>query len=199
AFANFGELLRYLRRRAQLTQRDLAIAVGYSDTQISRLEQNQRLPDPATLAALFVPALGLEHAPEWVAPLLGLAAAARRAHSASPGEATTTARQPETVTHSLPQATQPLPISQTVPGPLLATKLYAPRARADLVPRPRLTARLAAGVRGPLTLITAPAGFGKTTLLAEWLDHQRLEARDLRPVGEAPSQTSNPQPHTPPH
>ena len=50
-FATFGELLRFLRRKAGLTQRELAIAVGYSESQISRLEKNERAPDEATLAA----------------------------------------------------------------------------------------------------------------------------------------------------
>ena len=50
----FGDLLRYLRQRAQLTQRDLALAVGYSVSQISRLEHNERLPDEVTLLAVFV-------------------------------------------------------------------------------------------------------------------------------------------------
>jgi LuxR family maltose regulon positive regulatory protein len=55
--------------------------------------------------------------------------------------------------------------------PLLATKLHAPRWRAGLVSRPRLIAALDRGAngRGKLTLISAPAGFGKSTLLAEWL------------------------------
>jgi LuxR family maltose regulon positive regulatory protein len=53
--------------------------------------------------------------------------------------------------------------------PLLTTKLYAPRVRRELVPRPRLTEQLDAGLRRRLTLISAPAGFGKTTLVAEWL------------------------------
>jgi LuxR family maltose regulon positive regulatory protein len=52
---------------------------------------------------------------------------------------------------------------------LLATKLYIPAPRPDRVPRPRLTARLEAGAAGPLTLISAPAGFGKSTLLSEWI------------------------------
>jgi len=56
SFADFGSL-RMLRRRARLTQRDLGIAVGYSEAQISRLEQHKRLPDPAVVAALFLPAL----------------------------------------------------------------------------------------------------------------------------------------------
>jgi LuxR family transcriptional regulator, maltose regulon positive regulatory protein len=53
-------------------------------------------------------------------------------------------------------------------GPLLETKLYIPWGRPALVPRPRLTARLEQGAKGKLTLISAPAGFGKTTLLADW-------------------------------
>jgi TolB-like protein/Tfp pilus assembly protein PilF/DNA-binding XRE family transcriptional regulator len=56
----FGELLRYLRRRAGLTQTELSIAVGYSDAQISRLEQNVRLPNIATLQARFLPVLRLK-------------------------------------------------------------------------------------------------------------------------------------------
>ena len=63
-FSTFGELLRHLRRQARLTQRELAIAVGYSDTQISRIEQNQRVPDAATISALFVPALYIEDEPK---------------------------------------------------------------------------------------------------------------------------------------
>jgi predicted ATPase/DNA-binding XRE family transcriptional regulator len=76
-FSIFGDLLKYLRKREELTQRELAIQVGYSDTQISRLEQNQRVPDAATLTALFVPALHLEHEPQWVERLLELAQQAR--------------------------------------------------------------------------------------------------------------------------
>jgi len=76
-FSTFGDLLKYLRKREELTQRELAIQVGYSDTQISRIEQNQHVPDVATLRALFVPALHLEHAPQWVTRLLELAKRAR--------------------------------------------------------------------------------------------------------------------------
>jgi LuxR family maltose regulon positive regulatory protein len=53
--------------------------------------------------------------------------------------------------------------------PLLETKLYLPRPRRRLVPRPRLTERLNRGTESTLTLVSAPAGFGKTTLLAGWL------------------------------
>jgi LuxR family maltose regulon positive regulatory protein len=54
-------------------------------------------------------------------------------------------------------------------SPLLETKFYVPRLRRGLVARPRLSERLGRGVESKLTLISAPAGFGKTTLLAEWL------------------------------
>ena len=53
-------------------------------------------------------------------------------------------------------------------GPLLRTKTSIPPTRPGFVRRPRLTARINAGVKGPLTLLSAPAGFGKTQLLAEW-------------------------------
>ena len=54
--------------------------------------------------------------------------------------------------------------------PLLATKLHIPPLRRSLVPRPRLIERLNEGLRRTpgMTLISAPAGFGKTTLLSEW-------------------------------
>src|SRR3712207_5017379 len=51
---------------------------------------------------------------------------------------------------------------------LMATKLYVPSPRRKLVPRRRLIERLEEGTRGKVTLVSAPAGFGKTTLLGEW-------------------------------
>ena len=75
-------------------------------------------------------------------------------------------------------------------GPLLVTKLHIPPLRPELVPRPRLVERLnhalapgisqvdgasAGGFARKLTLVSAPAGFGKTTLLSQWL-HGRLAA-----------------------
>ena len=77
-FTTFGDLLRFLRRRVGLTQTELALTVGYGHTQISRLEQNLRLPDIPTIEARFVPALGLEEEPKVVARLLDLAANIRR-------------------------------------------------------------------------------------------------------------------------
>ncbi len=54
-------------------------------------------------------------------------------------------------------------------GPLLETKLHVPRLRRGLVARSRLSQRLSRGTESTLTLVSAPAGFGKTTLLTEWL------------------------------
>jgi LuxR family maltose regulon positive regulatory protein len=54
-------------------------------------------------------------------------------------------------------------------APLLTTKLHIPPIRPESVSRPRLTERLNEGVTRKLTLVSAPAGFGKTTLVTEWL------------------------------
>jgi LuxR family maltose regulon positive regulatory protein len=51
---------------------------------------------------------------------------------------------------------------------LLATKLHAPRPRPGFLARPRLLERLSQGTAGALTLVCAPAGFGKTSLLGDW-------------------------------
>jgi len=53
--------------------------------------------------------------------------------------------------------------------PILATKLYIPPPRPNMVLRPRLSERLNKGLQRQLTLISAPAGFGKTTLVSEWV------------------------------
>ncbi len=55
--------------------------------------------------------------------------------------------------------------------PLLVTKLYAPHRRPDLVSRRRLLAQLDVGLQQQcrLTLISAPAGYGKTTLVSSWI------------------------------
>ena len=57
----------------------------------------------------------------------------------------------------------------TVSTPLLKTKLYVPATRPGLVARPRLIERLEQNVNRKLTLVSAPAGYGKTTLISEWI------------------------------
>jgi LuxR family maltose regulon positive regulatory protein len=60
--------------------------------------------------------------------------------------------------------------------PVLATKLHAPRVRHGLVQRARLTERLRRGAASKLTLVSAPPGFGKTTLVTDWLAARDPEA-----------------------
>lgn len=87
SLATFGDVLNYLRRRARLTQSELAIAVGYSREQITKLENNQRRPDLAALKALFVPALDLDERPDLVERFLQLAAVTRAAKADQRDEA----------------------------------------------------------------------------------------------------------------
>jgi LuxR family transcriptional regulator, maltose regulon positive regulatory protein len=60
----------------------------------------------------------------------------------------------------------------SVPVTLLQTKLYIPPFRLSIVPRPQLIERLNRGLQlgRDLTLVSAPAGFGKTTCIVEWLE-----------------------------
>jgi LuxR family maltose regulon positive regulatory protein len=58
---------------------------------------------------------------------------------------------------------------QATATPLLTTKFYVPPFRPETVSRPRLVEQVNAGLFRKLTLISAPAGFGKTTLLSEWV------------------------------
>ncbi len=69
------------------------------------------------------------------------------------------------------------PTHSVVDLSLIATKLYLPKWRPGLVSRPDLVARLSQGTGRKLTLVSAPAGFGKTTLLAEWLAAAPVSAR----------------------
>lgn len=57
--------------------------------------------------------------------------------------------------------------------PIIATKLYVPPPRPQVVERPRLMEQLNAGLHRKLTLISASAGFGKTTLISEWIHQKR--------------------------
>ena len=76
--------------------------------------------------------------------------------------------------------------------PLLQTKLYIPPSRPELVSRPRLIERLNTGLHRKLTLISAPAGFGKTTLLSEWT---RSTEHGVRSKGHAGTISVTPYSH----
>src|SRR5260370_27846538 len=68
--------------------------------------------------------------------------------------------------------------SMLIQSQLLATKFFVPVASGTMISRPRFTALLDESLKRPLTLVSAPAGFGKTTLLATWA--QSLPASKLR-------------------
>jgi predicted ATPase len=151
SFVYFGDLLRYLRERAELSQRELALQVGYHYSYMSRIEKNERIPDPATLMARFVPALGLEDQPQWTEQLLRLAGDREPGGHRRKGEGRTgTAAQPATLLPILESPLTPLPLSLT---PLLGRERDV-EALSRLITRP--------GVR--LVTLIGPPGVGKTRL-----------------------------------
>ncbi|CAN5829927.1 LuxR C-terminal-related transcriptional regulator [soil metagenome] len=80
-----------------------------------------------------------------------------------PEHAPDAAPQPTSVHESAPSARPPYPL------PLLIPKLHLPRLHTDLVMRPRLLRQLDSALTRRLTLVIAPAGFGKTTLVRQWI------------------------------
>lgn len=74
---------------------------------------------------------------------------------------------------------------------LLATKFYVPVPYLDLVERPRLIQRLETGLRGKLILVSAPAGFGKTTLVASWINRLQPPDRNKRAAWLSLDETDN--------
>ena len=67
----------------------------------------------------------------------------------------------------------------SIASTLVTTKFFAPRLRGASVPRPRLLALMDAGAEAALTLVSAPAGFGKTTVLSSWLARAATEPRTM--------------------
>jgi LuxR family maltose regulon positive regulatory protein len=66
-----------------------------------------------------------------------------------------------------------------MPDALVMTKVRVPRTRTELVPRPRLREALVRYEERRLTLVSAPAGFGKTTLLGEWFEDHAGDGRSV--------------------
>ncbi|MCS7055230.1 MAG: helix-turn-helix domain-containing protein [Thermoflexales bacterium] len=137
----FGEYLRYLRRRARLTQRELGTAVGYSEAHIARLENNQRMPDPAVVSAQFVEALGLKDDPEAAQQLIRLAEAARGMRYSHRAGASSIKNAPPTN---------------------LRTQLTSFVGRAEEIAEIK---QLLSGTR--LLTLTGPGGVGKTRLAVQ--------------------------------
>ena len=152
SFNNFGELLRYLRERAELSQRELALQVGYHYSYMSRVEKNERLPDTATLMARFVPALGLEDDPRWTERLLRLAASEEK--TMAPRKSGLSAAVPSTKTDSALSLLES-PLSQF---PLSLTPLLGREKEVETITK--LLMRF--DVR--LVTLVGPPGVGKTRL-----------------------------------
>jgi predicted ATPase/DNA-binding XRE family transcriptional regulator len=151
----FGAALRFLRKRARLTQDELGRAVGYSREQIARLENSSRLPDLAVIAALFVPALLLEQERALVEQFLSLAGQTRHDQQLTITHTKQTRIQLVRETISTPPHTPPAPLL-----PLLGRLAELDDLLARL-PSARL-----------ITIIGAP-GIGKTRLALE-LAHAAL-------------------------
>jgi predicted ATPase len=148
----FGDLLKQLRRQAYMTQRDLALATGYSVGQICRFEQNQRVPDLPTLTARFVPALAQYTDAATSERLLALARTARAARQGRqrPAHPASMPHLEHRAEYASDSALPNLPIPAT---PLLGRANELARARALMQ---QAEVRL-------LTLTGAP-GIGKTRL-----------------------------------
>ncbi|MCX6045077.1 MAG: tetratricopeptide repeat protein [Chloroflexi bacterium] len=142
----FGNLLKQLRKRAGMTQGDLAAAVGYSVSFVCALEQNRRLPDIETVLHFFIPALGLQEEPHLAKRLVESAA---RARGERPPVAITIKRKTQVVI--TPEIVQP------------ATHL--PEPSTELVGREQEVRSLCRRLQnhsGRLLTLVGPPGIGKT-------------------------------------
>jgi transcriptional regulator with XRE-family HTH domain len=100
-FERFGSALRFYRKRARLTQDELARAVGYGREQIGHLESGRRMPDVTSVAALFAPALHIADDTQAVADFIKLAIKARSEKQPDQITRTTTTGTQTSVTETL--------------------------------------------------------------------------------------------------
>jgi len=144
----FGPLLKSLRKQAGMTQRDLAAALGYSESLIWSLEKAQRQPDLQAVTKRFIPALGLQDDPQTAISLIEQAALAR---GERPPASVTFQRTTQTVVQAeIEERTARLPAPPT-----------ALIGRATIVNQ--IGNRLS-GHQGRLLTLVGPPGIGKTTL-----------------------------------
>lgn len=154
-FTSFGALLVFLRRRAQLRQRELAVAVGYSESHIGRLENDQRLPDVAAVMAQFIPALDLEDEPTIADRLIDLARAAHETPAPTLGE---------------DEVTVPLVIpAEAIEVPSTRSPNAIPQHPTPFLSRSDELAHLARLLESDSRCVTllGPGGVGKTRLAME--------------------------------
>jgi LuxR family transcriptional regulator, maltose regulon positive regulatory protein len=156
----FPEWLKRRRQELDLTQDRLAELVGYASPTIQKIERGERRPSRELAARL---ADALEIPAEERATFLRLARS-----PSEPGLAQVTGD-----THGQAVAVQAgwkrAPALPSPVGPLLRTRIQPPPPRRQGIPRPRLAACLDHDQGGTVTLVVAPAGWGKTTLLSLWI------------------------------
>lgn len=145
---SFGPLLKQLRKRAGMSQSDLAAALGYSTSFVCALEKGRRLPDPNMVVQHYLPALGLTDAPHLATQLVN--AAAQVCGERAP---TTWERQSEPLTPSPQEAT-----GAARRLPFLPTRLIGREPEVE-----QLSKRLL-GHHGRLLTLVGPPGIGKTRL-----------------------------------
>ena len=160
----FGRWLKQRRKQLDLTQDELAEQVGCSAETIGKLEAGGRRPSK-TIAHRLADALQLVDQER--ADFLRLARPQIATSVLQVGESLGRPTTEQTIAPSVGQ-----PRLSIHASPVLMTKLYRPSPRAERVVRQRLFTRLDEGVSGTLTVIAAPAGFGKSTVLADWLNHR---------------------------
>jgi LuxR family maltose regulon positive regulatory protein len=180
AYRRHGDkmLKRYLGRTAELTPAHLEeVALQLTAPSVSAPKQELSVKGPSQERG---PTQGRDRRPSPKDEGASLWAASP---PSEPSPALQTANHTSAAPHALHHA------HHDVHDLLLATKLHLPHPRAQLVPRSHLVERLQQGAPGTLTLLSAPAGYGKTTLLAQWRAATRapvawlsLEPEDNEPI-----------------